>query len=157
MVIAQQFNQRRLLRDGRLALLNRHTQGAAGAPQTGHVSRQFALQPLHLGLRTFPVSSVSPEARLTQVLGHFQHQVVGALFGREHLINQGAVFGIGAGPSNQSVFHQRVQHYAFVLQNPRRNLRPVSHRSEQGVGVKTRHVSKPLRLRSERQNVGQSF
>src|SRR5271165_608396 len=110
MSIAQVFNERVIVRNGRLHLLEAYTQSVPCLAQTGDMLRKLALDLLDLPFEYLD----SPGCLSGQLLGRLQVELAQLPFIQVELLHQLLVFTSLACLSQQAIFDDRIQYYAFV-------------------------------------------
>ena len=108
--IPQVLNERAIGGNGRLHLLEAHTQSAPCLAQTGHMLRKLALDLLDL-----PFECLDSLVCLNrELLGRLQKQLAQLAFIQVELLHQLLVFTAIACFSQQAIFDDRIQYHAFV-------------------------------------------
>jgi len=110
MPIAQVFNECAIVWNGRLHLLEAHTQSVPCLAQTGDMLRKLALDLLDLPFECLD-SLVCFSGKL---LGRLQIELAQLAFIQVELVHQIPVFTSLACVSQQAIFDDRIQYYAFI-------------------------------------------
>ena len=110
MRVTQVLNERAIVRNGRLYLLEAHIQSMPCLAQTGNMLRQLALNLLDLPFECLDsLVCISGE-----LLGRLQKQLAQLTFIQVELLHQLLVFTSMACFSQQAIFDDRIQYRAFI-------------------------------------------
>src|SRR5271169_4353824 len=110
MPITQVFNESAIFGNGHLHLLEAHTQSVPCLAQTRNMLRELALNLLYL-----PFECLDSLVCLSrELLGRLQKQLAQFAFIQIELLHQLLVFTGIACFSQQAIFDDRIQYYAFV-------------------------------------------
>ena len=110
MPVTQVLNERAIVGNGRLHLLEAHTQSVPCLAQTGNMLRKLALDLLDL-----PFERLDSLVCLSgELLGRLQKQLAQLPFIQVELLHQLLVFTSLACFSQQAIFDDRIQYHAFV-------------------------------------------
>ena len=110
MWVPQVLNERIIVGNGRLHLLEAHTQSVPCLAQTGNMLRKLALDLLYL-----PFECLDSLVCLSgELLGRLQKQLAQLPFIQVELLHQLLVFTSLACFSHQAVFDNRIQYHALV-------------------------------------------
>ena len=110
MSVPQVLNEHAIVGNGRLHLLEAHTQSVPCLTQTGNMLRKLSLYRLDLPFEC-PDSLVCLSGKL---LGRLQKQLAQLAFIQVELLQQLLVFTSLACFSQQAIFDDRIQYHAFV-------------------------------------------
>src|SRR5271165_3648391 len=110
MWIPQVLNERAIVRNSRLHLLESHPQSVPCLAQTGHMLRKLALDLLNL-----PFECLGSLVYFSgELLGRLQKQLAQLTFIQVELLHQLLVFTSMACFSQQAIFDDRIQYRAFI-------------------------------------------
>ncbi len=110
MWVSQVFNEGAIVGNGRLHLLEAHTQSVPCLAQTGNMLRKLALDLLDI-----PFECLDSLVCLSgELLGRLQIELAELAFIQVELLHQLLVFTSMACFSQQTIFDDRIQYHAFV-------------------------------------------
>src|ERR1700693_1257556 len=115
MWVPQVLNERIIVGNGRLHLLEAHTQSVPCLAQTGNMLRKLALDLLYL-----PFECLDSLVCLSgELLGRLQKQLTQLALIQVELLHQLLVLSSLACLGQQAIFDDRIQYYAFVAEDGR--------------------------------------
>src|SRR5260370_4464376 len=109
----QVFNERAVVGNGRLPLVKAHAQSVPCLTQAGNMLRKLALDLLDLTFERLD----SLGCLIGELLGWLQKQLAQLPFIQIKLLHKLLVFTSLACFSQQSIFDDRIEYYAFVAQD----------------------------------------